>query len=44
MTGIDFSIADTQQNQTQGKMFNSKLDKNAERYQIGRAHVWTPVT
>ena len=33
MTGIDFSIADTQQNQTQGKMFNSKLDKNAERYQ-----------
>lgn len=32
-TGIDFSVADTQQNQTQGKVFNTKLNKNAERYQ-----------
>ena len=32
-TGIDFSVADTQKNQTQGKVFNTKLDKNAERYQ-----------
>lgn len=32
-TGIDFSVADTQQNQTQGKVFNTKLDKNAEHYQ-----------
>lgn len=32
-TAIDFSVADTQQNQTQGKVFNTKLDKNAEHYQ-----------
>ena len=32
-TGIDFSVADTQQNQTQGKVFNTKSDKNAEHYQ-----------
>ena len=32
-TGIDFSVADTQKNQTQGKVFNTKLDKNAEHYQ-----------
>lgn len=32
-TGIDFSVADTQQNQTQGKVFNTKLGKNAENYQ-----------
>ena len=32
-TGIDFSVADTQKNQTHGKVFNTKLDKNAERYQ-----------
>ena len=32
-TGIDFSVADTQQNQTQGKVFNTKLYKNAEHYQ-----------
>ena len=32
-TAIDFSVADTQKNQTQGKVFNTKLDKNAEHYQ-----------